>query len=71
MKTVEGFDKRLRKAVADRGMSYHQVSMLTGISWNCFNSYLNEGRMPSCLYLVKIAKLLRVSTDYLLGLKEE
>ena len=71
MKRVEGFDERLRKAVANRSMTYHQVSLLTGIPWNCFNSYLNEGRMPCCLYLVKMAKILKVSTDYLLGLKED
>ena len=68
-KYVKGFDTRLRYAIERKGMSYNQVAVLLGIPWSSINGYLNEQQMPCCLYLVKMAKLLGVSTDYLLGLK--
>lgn len=69
-KYVDGFDERLQKAIGDRGFSNRQVGMITGISWNSMNCYINEKQMPSCVNLVKLAKLLKVSTDWLLGLEE-
>ena len=70
-KYVKGFDCRLRQAIRNKEMSYNQVAVLLGIPWNSMNGYLNEKQMPCCLYLVKMAKLLNVSTDWLLGLKGE
>ena len=69
MKHIEGFEDRLQKAINDKDMSNRQVSLITGISWNSMNGYINEKQMPSCTNLVKLAKLLGVSTDYLLGLE--
>ena len=69
MKHIEGFEARLLKAINDKDMTNSQVCALTGITWNSMNCYINEGQMPSCYTLVKLAKLLNVSTDWLLGLK--
>lgn len=69
MKYVEGFNTRLLNAIGNKGMSNRQVSIITGIPLSCINAYVNENRMPCCIYLVKLAKLLDVSTDYLLGLE--
>lgn len=68
---IEGFNTRLLKAIDNKDMSCRQVCLMTGIGWNCMNNYINEGQMPSCFNLVKLSKLLEVSTDYLLGLKGE
>jgi len=68
---VEGFDGRLLKAIGNKGMTNSQVCQNTGITWNSMNCYINEKQMPSCENLVKLAKLLDVSTDYLLGLEGE
>lgn len=68
---IEGFDRRLLKAINDRDFSCRQVCLLTGIGSNSMNGYVNEGQMPSCINLVKLARLLEVSTDYLLGLEGE
>ena len=70
MKHIEGFEDRLLKAINDKGMTNSQVCALTGITWSCMNCYVNEKQMPSCYNLVKLAKVLDVSTDYLLGLTE-
>lgn len=69
-KYVDGFRDRLLKAIENKKMSIRQVGVLTGISSNSMNCYINEGQMPSCVNLVKLAKLLKVSTDWLLGLEE-
>ena len=70
-KQIEGFDRRLLKAIDNKDMSCRQVCLMTGISTNSMNNYINEDQMPSCINLVKLSKLLNVSTDYLLGLKGE
>ena len=70
-KQIEGFNMRLLKAINDKDMSIRQVGLLTGIGSNSMNGYVNEGQMPSCINLVKLAKLLDVSTDWLLGSKGE
>ena len=70
MKHIEGFENRLLKAINDKGMTNSQVCAITGITWNSMNCYINEKQMPSCLNLVRLANVLDVSTDYLLGLKE-
>lgn len=69
-KRIEGFDDRLQQAIYNKGMTNRQVALQIGIPWSCMNGYINEGKMPCCLYLVKLAKLLNVSTDWLLGLEE-
>lgn len=68
---VEGFEGRLLKAIGDKDMTCNQVGRITGIGQGCINRYINEKQMPSCINLVKLAKLLEVSTDWLLGLKGE
>ena len=70
-KQIEGFNMRLLKAINDKDMSIRQVGLLTGIGSTSMNGSVHEGQMPSCINLVKLAKLLNVSTDWLLGLKGE
>lgn len=66
---IEGFDKRLLEAIENKDMSNRQVALLLGIPYNCMNGYVNRGQLPTCSNLVKLAKLLGVSTDWLLGLE--
>lgn len=68
---VEGFEGRLLKAIGDKDMSCNQVGHLIGIGQGRVSKWVNDGEMPSCYNLVKLAKLLEVSTDYLLGLEGE
>ena len=70
-KHIDGFEDRLQKAIGDKDMSYAQVGYLIGIGQGRVSKWVNDGEMPSCYNLVKLAKLLNVSTDYLLGLKGE
>ena len=67
---IKGFDKRLLEAIENKNMSNRQVALLIGIPYSCMNGYVNRGQLPSCKNLVKLSKLLGVSTDWLLGLEE-
>ena len=64
---VNGFSERLDKAVYDKDVSYEEVVRKTGISRSCMYGYIYEGKMPSCMNLVRLADFLEVTTDYLLG----
>lgn len=68
-KQIEGFDTRLQQAINNKNMTNRQVSIILGIPYSCMNGYINEGKMPCCYHLVRLAKLLNVSTDWLLGLE--
>lgn len=69
MKHIEGFEARLLKAINDKDMTCSQVGKIIGTGQGRIKKWVNEKQMPSCYNLVKLAKLLDVSTDYLLGLK--
>ena len=70
-KHIDGFEDRLQKAIGAMDMTYSEVCRKTGIGQSCMNGYINYGMMPNCLNLVRLSKLLGVSTDYLLGLEGE
>ncbi len=59
--------KALREA---RGFTQAELARQLGITRNGVNSWEQGLSMPSPAYLVELAKLFRVSTDYLLGLSE-
>lgn len=67
---IEGFDGRLLEAIENKGMSNRQVALLLDIPYSCMNGYVNRGQLPTCGNLVKLSKLLGVTTDWLLGLEE-
>ena len=59
--------KALREA---RGFTQAELARQLGITRNGVNSWEQGLSMPSPSYLVELAKLFRVSTDFLLGLSE-
>ena len=67
MQSIKGFDERLDKAIFKKNVSYEEVVRQTKISRSCMYGYIYEGKMPSCMNLVKLANYLEVTTDYLLG----
>ena len=68
---VDGLSTRLRQAVADSYMSLEEIKVKTGISRSCLWYYLINEKNPSVYSLTQLAKTLNVSTDWLLGLKED
>ena len=69
--TIEGLRSRLHSAFLDSGKTAKQVQLETGISKSLFYTHLRGDGTPNALHLARYATALKVSTDWLLGLKKE
>lgn len=67
---VDGFEKRLKTAIANSNLSVTDVQRKSGVSRSNMWAYFN-GVNPSIYTLMRLSKTLNVSADYLLGLKGE
>ncbi|MCR5669409.1 MAG: helix-turn-helix domain-containing protein [Butyrivibrio sp.] len=61
------FGNRLKKLRRKNNMSQSQLAERLGLTKSVVSAYENGIRMPSYEALIKIARVYRVSTDYLLG----
>lgn len=66
---VHGFGERLNTAIKDKGITQTALEKQIGVSHGVIYSYINYGTMPSALRVAKIATVLNVSCDWLLGVK--
>lgn len=72
MKDYEIFSKRLKKALCHNNrMTQNELSELTKISEVSISRYANGDRIPKGTEIAIIARVLNVSTDYLLGLDDD
>ena len=62
------FGKRIYDLRMAMGLNQVQLAEKLGISKQTVSNWENENIQPSIEMLVRLAKLFRVSTDYLLGL---
>lgn len=62
------FADRLKLAMILRDYSIRKLGKCLYLSPTTVSGYLSGRRMPDCIILCKIAKELRVSTDFLLGI---
>ena len=65
------FGQRLKMARKDAGLSRQDLADVIGITVNGFGLYETDLREPSLKTLVKIARRLHVSLDWLIGLTED
>ena len=65
------FSKRLRAVREQLDISQHELARLCGLSINQISRYELGVREPTSISLVKIARALNVSMDYLAGLTDE
>jgi len=63
------FGSKLKQLRIDKGLSQPQLAERIGISKGMISAYENTSRYPSNDILIKIARVFRVSTDYLLGVE--
>jgi len=63
--------KRLRAARQKLNLSQHELARLCGLNINQIGRYELGQREPTSTTLVKIARVLNVSIDYLTGLTDE
>lgn len=70
--TIPLFGERLYRALKLRNMSQAELARRCGYaSRRIITEYVNDRRYPSIGHLYKMCEILNVSSDYLLGLKEE
>lgn len=63
--------KRLTKIREERGYKRTELAETLGIPYRTITNYETGEREPGHSYIIKIAKLFNVTTDYILGLDEE
>ena len=61
------FIEKLRSVRKAKGMSQSQIALMLQISRQAYNNYERGIRQPDYDTLVKIADILQISLDYLLG----
>lgn len=62
---------RLATARTEANLTKAQVARDLGVHWNFVHKWETGKTLPSALYIVMLAQLLGVTTDYLLGLVDE
>ncbi len=65
------FPQRLRSTREQLNLSQHELSRLCGLSINQISRYELGFREPTSVNLVRIARVLNVSMDYLAGLTDD
>ena len=65
------FPQRLRAVREQLNISQHELARLCGLSMNQISRYELGVREPTSISLVKIARTLNVSMDYLVGLTND
>ena len=63
-------NQRIREVRQARGMSQVELARLLGVTKQSISNWENDNIQPSIEMLVKLARSLSVSADYLLGLEE-
>lgn len=65
------FGERLKAELERQGMSLRQFSGKTGITLNTAFRYVHSQRIPRATEILKAAKVLGVTCDYMLGLSDD
>ena len=67
---IYGFDDRLKSAILDSPLCINEICRRSGIARTTLYSWLIGGSGPSALGIVKLAPVLKVTSDYLLGIEK-
>lgn len=65
------FGRRLYRAIRAKGMNQTQFCAALRLDRGRCSEYVNEKRLPSIENVVKYARFLECSVDFLLGLSDE
>lgn len=61
---------RLREAMANKGMRQQDLANATGISKGNISHYVNGNHVPDNVMAMKLAKVLDVQPDWIMGIDE-
>ena len=65
------FSENLKTARKNKNMTQKNVYEALKVSANCYASYEQGRTEPSIATIIKLCKILNVSSDYLFGLEDE
>lgn len=68
---IRGLSEKLQNLQLAIGISAKQLSELVGVDVSTITRYETGEREPNILTLSKLAKVFKVTTDYLLGLEHD
>lgn len=68
IKRLGCFQDRFREAISNSNLDMAEISRRTGLSKASLYGYRDEGVQPKALAIAKLAIVLNVSSDYLLGI---
>lgn len=68
--TIDGLSERINEAFIDSNLTITDVCRRTRIERSTFYNYLG-GSIPNAFNLMKMAKAMNVSADWLLGLSKK
>ena len=68
---ARGIAERMAEIISDRKMTQKDLAFLSGVTESAISHYLKGDRIPRGATLIKIAKALDTTTDYLLGQDEK
>lgn len=58
---------RIKEVCNDKQLSVNELSKQIGVAQRTTNSYLNEGRMPSVEFLLKLSSIFKLNANWLLN----
>ena len=61
--------ERIKKLREKQGYTQTELAKMLGVTRSCVNAWEMGISVPSTQYVVELANIFRVSTDYLLGMK--
>ena len=62
--------QRMKELISKKGISQKQLAKISGLTESTISHYVRGERIPGGVNLIKIAKALDTTTDYLLGNEE-
>ena len=68
---ISNFARRLKELRLKYDLGQAQVAKMVNVTKNAISTYENGTRQPSYETLIRLAVIYRVSTDYLLGMKND
>ena len=70
-KFIQGFDERLLEAISKTGLTQREIEKRCGMQGKSnLYRYTVEHKMPCAYTIVRMATVLNVSTDWLLGIEK-
>lgn len=65
------FSKRLKELRLERGLSQMDLGKIIGSSQSAIKQWENQTRIPNAKAIIDLAAFFEVTTDYLLGERDE